>query len=218
MDYSNYISKQEFYNLYFKKSSLNEKSKNTIKNYINKNDSIKELSQNSYELILTLKLSLKASIFNIDFRENLIFYLQNTYENRAFILFFIQKIYYETIRENQIPLVYSNDELYKLKLPIKCIINIFKKDDIASLKLIININDINSVYGENKSLLCKIILNKDLIIDKNFNEKKSVLRNNKTGNIYKNGQQIKVKLTNFYNNNLETGYTKKINCEGIMTF
>jgi hypothetical protein len=205
-------------NLFIKNLLKEIVSSKTLKRQISQNISkeVKIINDNTITLIIKLELFLTADMFVLNFKENLIEYLKNKYENRAYYIFYLNNLNYNSILDNELPLIKRSGEYYILNLPIEAELIYFKKNDIIEMKIILNNDDDNniSVYATNKFLSCKINLNSNQIIEINHLNKEAVLNDKKADKILKNNNKINVKLLKFYNNKIEEGFTSKINCLG----
>lgn len=194
----------------------NKTLKKQISQSISKDVTI--INENTVSLIIKLELFLTPNIFTLDFKENLIEYLKNKYENRAYYIFYLNSLNYNYILDNELPLIKRSGEYYILNLPIEAELVYFKKNDIVEMKIILNSeidnNNAINVYAINKYISCKINLNSNQIIEINHLNKEAVLNDKKADKILKNNNKINVKLLKFYNNKIEEGFTSKINCLG----
>lgn len=177
---------------------------------------IKILNNNSANLIINLELQLTANMFTLNFKENLIDYLKNKYENRAYYLFYLNSLNYNYILDNELPLIKRRGEYYILNLPIEAELIYFRKNDVVEMNIILSSEDDTTinVYAINKYLSCKINLNSNQIIEINHLNKEAVLNDKKSNKIIKNNNNVNIRLLEFYNNKLEEGFTSKINCIG----
>lgn len=170
------------------------------------------------EITLNLKIYIPTPIFDVDFRNNLIKHIRASYESRAYYIFYISKIDYNPIVENELPLVKLEGEQYVINLPLDMNIIYFEKDDTVSLKLILDNNVMENkinVFGENTYIYCKINLTNNQIIEAGH-QRAEAIKDNIYNKIYKKGDIINVKITSFFNNQLHNGFSSKINCEGIL--
>lgn len=202
----------------FLKSILNDISSNKTltKKIIKSISNVKVINNNKVSLIIKLELFLTADMFTLNFKENLIEYLKNKYENRAYYIFYLNNLNYNYILDNELPLIKRVGEYYILNLPIEAELIYFRKNDIIEMKIILNNDNDNivNVYATNKYLSCKINLNSNQIIEINHLNKEAVLNDKKVDKILKNNNKVNIKLLEFYNNKIEEGFTPKINCLG----
>lgn len=212
------MSKTKSKNVFIKKLLSDVSNNKLLKKEILKNLSIpiKILNNNSATLIINLELQLIASMFTLNFKENLIEYLKNKYENRAYYLFYLNNLNYNCILDNELPLIKRVGEYYILNLPIEAELIYFRKNDVVEMNIILSNEDDNTinVYATNKYLSCKINLNSNQIIEINHLNKEAVLNDKKINKILKNNNNVNIRLLEFYNNKLEEGFTSKINCIG----
>lgn len=170
------------------------------------------------DITLNLDIQIPSSLFDVNFRSNLIDLIKKNYESRAYYIFYIDQIDYKPIIENELPLIKQVGEVYMMSLTLDMKIIYFKKNDTVSLKLILdnNIteNKIN-VFGENLYISCKINLNNNQIIEAGH-QKVEAVKDNTYNKVYKRGDLIQVKITGFFNNQLHNGFSPRINCEGIL--
>lgn len=209
------IKKDNFFKTFLADQNITKSFKKQILNNFPKKDSIEIINENHILLTLNLELHLTADIFTLNFRENLVEYLKNKYENRAYYLFYLNSIDYTSIIESELPLIKRVGEYYILNLPVKAELIYFKKNDIVEMKLVLHsINNKINVYATNKYLSCKINLNTNQIIEINYLNNEAILNDKKSERIFKNNNKINIKLIEFFNNKLEEGFTPKINCAG----
>lgn len=218
---SKIIKKKDFFNDYFKSmsTSVNKKIKKEI--YTNLIDSVQDknleiISNKTVNMVINLELKLPINLFTHNFKNNLVDYIKKKYESRAYYIFFLDYIDYTYVLDYELPLCKKVGELIWINIPVMSRLIIFKKKDVVETKLLLNTqyNDEKiSVYATNEYIYCKINLKFSQIILKN-SSKDIELFDKFTNKKYKNNDIIHVKLLEFYNNQLETGFTSKINCSG----
>lgn len=179
---------------------------------------VSHINEVENDVTLNLEIQLPTYIFDVNFRSKLIDFIKKKYESRAYYIFYIEQIDYNPLLDNELPLIKLVGEVYTMSIPLDMKIVYFKKNDTVSLSLIldnnVNENKIN-VFGENVYLSCKINLNNNQIIEVGH-QKVEAIKDNTYNKIYKNGERIQVKITGFFNNWLHSGFSTRINCEGIL--
>lgn len=170
------------------------------------------------KITITLDIRIPTYLFNVNFRQNLINLIKKTYESRVYYMVYIENIDYVPINENELPLIKQQCDTYLLSIPLDVDIIYFKKGDIVSLKLVLNNNIAENkinVFGENTYISCKINLNNNQMIEA-VQEKVVSVRDKTYNKVYQRGDNIRVKIIKFLNNQLHNGFTPRINCEGIL--
>ncbi|QKE44567.1 putative RNA polymerase 18 kDa subunit [Yalta virus] len=178
----------------------------------------KAKNEDKIDITLNLDIYIPSTMFDVNFRSELINFIKKHYESRAYYMFYIEQVDYNPIIDNELPLVKLQGERYVMNIPLDVKILYFKKNDTVSLKLILdnNIaeNKIN-VFGENTYISCKINLNNNQIIEAGH-QRVEAIKDNTYNKVYKKGDRIQVKITSFFNNQLHNGFSPRINCEGIL--
>lgn len=170
------------------------------------------------KITMNLDIKVPVTLFDVDFRINLINFIKRQYESRVYYMFYIDKIDYSSILENELPLIKLRGSDYVSTIPLDMEIIYFKKGDVVSLKLILDNNTSENkinVFGENTYISCKINLNNNQIIEAGH-QKAEAVKDNTYNKIYKRGDNIQVKITGFFNNQLQNGFGSRINCEGSL--
>lgn len=193
------------------------KSKKTT-SYINKTKIISHDKENSkINIIIDLEILLPTYLFDSNFRTNLVDYLRTNYESHAWYDFYLEKIDFNPIMHQELPLIYLSDQIYKFTLPLNAELIYYNKNDIINARLVLKNNKIDndiSAYAVNERICCKIILNNDQIIEKDYDQIKVSIYDQISKKKYYNDSNIEIKLTKFPTNFTETGWAKRLNCEG----
>lgn len=219
----NIYENERFLKNIFSNHKLIKSAEKQILSEISVNNSTFKIDEvnNSITTIIKINISVKASLFTVNFRENLINWLKKKYENRAYYIFYLNKINYEPILTQELPLIYTSGDLYTLTLPLDVELYYFLINEIVLARIILNTNNIENkiiVFATNEYITCRLNLTSDQILETKYRNQISfaLLHDKKRHKIYKNNDQIHIKITNFFNNQLETNFTPRLNCEGTI--
>lgn len=217
------LPKENFFQQYFESQQNGKELQDKIENLILSHKKLSDIQnsskkvENSISLIIELEITIPIELFDVNFRENLISWIKKRHESRTFYIFYLDSINFKPILENELPLVYLIGENYTIHLPLEVKLFYLKKNDIVLVKLYLNTGENNQilVFGQNNYISCKINLNNNQVIEAVQNKGDSIKDNN-NGNIYKRGDTVSVKITNFFSNQLDNSFATKINCEGLL--
>lgn len=181
--------------------------------------SIRDLKETKFRHDITIKLNIivNPSFFGAKFRQKFIKYLRTNYESRAFHLYYLEKIDFEPVLNEELPLIPLIGDEFIIPIPLQLTLLCFKKDDIIQGNLFIEEKTPGNIEicVRNNYLSCFIKPNNSQIIKKSKDNVYTI--NDKTYNkIYKKGDSTEVRIIDFHSNKLQSNFTPYVNCSGII--
>lgn len=179
-------------------------------------------NNNIVKLHLNIDIALPAHVFNVNFRNNLIEILKKNHESRAYYIFFLKSIDYRIILETELSYIIARGEFYHFSLCLPVELVVYRKQDIVemNLHLVVTQNNRIHAYATNEYLHCTIELksNSSQYFVLNPHTKNVQLRDNLREMPYENNSLINVMINEFLSNQIDTGFTPKINCTGEIVY